>query len=80
MANWRTHALLASFAGVTIAKCLEYAFTKEGMLKLDEVRPGVKKRKKNVDSESNGKADAHSLSESCNSPSYPWTGVIDAVE
>jgi hypothetical protein len=81
MANWR---LLASFAGVMIAKCFEYAFTKEGMLKLDEVRPGVKK--KNVDSktfESNGKAqgigngDAHSPSQSL---SFSWTGVVDAVE
>lgn len=70
-----------------IAKSVEYAFTKEGMLKLDEVRPGVKK--KNVDSkefESNGKAeglangDAHPPSRSRIPPSFSWTGVIDAVD
>lgn len=54
-----------------IAKSFECAFTKEGMLKLDEVRPGLKKKR-------NG--DAHSHLPLRNSCGLSWTGLIDAVE
>ncbi|KAF8158079.1 hypothetical protein B0H34DRAFT_707417 [Crassisporium funariophilum] len=69
------------FAAVAIAKALEYAFTKEGMLKIGETRPGVMKGKEkglqNGHSAPNG---ASSNPQEIQRHPYIATWFYDAVE
>jgi hypothetical protein len=46
--TFRSENIPGLFAGVTIAKSLEFAFHKEGMLKVGETRPGVMKGKESA--------------------------------
>lgn len=63
------------FAAVAIAKALEFALTKEGMLKIGEIEPGVKKDKGTV----NGSGKADTLEEPSHHP-YIATWFYDAME
>ena len=66
-------------AAILIAKSLEYALTKEGMLKVGETRPGIMKD----ESKSNGKATANGpqpVPEPRSRHPYIATWLYDAIE
>ena len=77
------------FGGVALAKSLEFAFTKEGMLKIGEVRPGVLKEKAKLSESSsatphyqlelNGKPNGIA-NEPLPSARSSWKGLTDALE
>ncbi|KAF8967083.1 hypothetical protein BDZ97DRAFT_1728478 [Flammula alnicola] len=65
------------WAAVAISKSLEFAFTKEGMLKIGESRPGVRKGKDK--STQKGSANGYAEEQSQGNPYIaPW--LYDAVE
>ncbi len=75
---------------MALAKSLEFAFTKEGMLKIGEVRPGVLKEKRKFPKTSfdsphyqlklNGTANGMTNGSLPLSPQSPWKGLMDAFE
>jgi hypothetical protein len=69
---------LGLFAAVTISKSLEFALTPEGMLKVGESRPGVKKGKSK--SFPNGIANGFAEDEGTSRNPYVATWFYDAME
>lgn len=75
--------LAGLFAIVYIGKALQFAFVKQGMLKIGEIRPGEMKIKMKVKQGMNGEAVAVTTPESnAAQPGHPWIAswLYDAVE